>query len=264
MTKRNRQEVQDRKQQRRERMGKVVKDKFQEEKAAKQVNIIPKNHNQKLYLDSLKRNKITVAKGSSGSGKTYVGCCYAGNKLLKGEVDKIILIRPYEQVGRSIGLRPGTSEEKLLPLMQSMLQPLEEMFGQGAFNYHLEHGNIVLEALEDIRGRSYSDAIVIVDEAQSCDMKTIQTLVTRLGENAQLILCGDGINWQVDIKGVSGLNWFTDTIKRLRKNIPNYLDKDDVNQLTNNIGIVHFTKDDVVRSGLTKMFVKVFDEESYG
>lgn len=263
MAKRNRQEVQDRKQRKREENGKVVKDKFQEEKSAKQVNIIPKNQNQKLYLESLKRNKITVAKGSSGTGKTYVGCCYAGNKLLKGEIDKIVLIRPYEFVGRTIGMRPGTGEEKLLPLMQSMLQPLEEIFGTGAFNYHLEHGNIVLEALEDIRGRSYSNALVIVDEAQSCDVKTIQTLVTRLGDNAQLILCGDGIDWQVDIKGISGLNWFTDTIKRLRRNLPSYLDSDDINELTNNIGIINFTKHDVVRSGLTKMFVKVFDEESF-
>lgn len=238
----------------------VVKPKFQEENIAKIVELSPKTANQKQYIDLLKSKDIVYAIGSSGSGKTYVACTHAVNMLLKNKIEHIILIRPYEFVGRSIGLRPGSGIEKLLPIMQSMLDPIKAAIGAGKFEYALEHGQIVLEALEDCRGRSYKNSIIIADEVSNMDVKAMQTLVTRIDEGSQLILCGDTAPWQKDISGQSGLTWILNIISNIRKDKPDYLDDEDYDQLYNNIGIVNFTRDDVVRSGLSKLFVKIFDE----
>lgn len=258
----NRQQVQSNKHKHPEQgTGRVVKEKFQEQRVRSIKPIQAKNANQKKYLFALDNYTITLGTGASGTGKTYVACANAGIKLLKGEIEKIILIRPYEQVGKSIGARPGDTVEKLRPLMQSMIEPLKEVLGESHFQYCLEHGKIVMEALEDVRGRSYKGGtVVIVDEAQSVDKQTIKTLVTRTGEDCRLVLCGDGTAWQVDIRGQSGLVWFSDLIKELRKFEVDYLDEYDEWELHNNIGIVEFTKEDVVRSGITRMLVKVFDE----
>lgn len=239
---------------------KVVKPKFAEENAAKVVELLPKTPNQKQYIELLKSKDIVYAIGSSGSGKTYIACTHAVNMLLKNKIERIILIRPYEFVGRSVGLRPGSGIEKLLPIMQSMLEPIKSAMGDGKFEYALEHGQIVLEALEDCRGRSYKNSIIIADEVSNMDIKAMQTLVTRIDEGSQLILCGDTAPWQKDISGQSGLTWILNIISTIKKDKPEYLDEDDYEQLYNNIGVVTFTRDDVVRSGLSKLFVKIFDE----
>lgn len=241
---------------------KIVKHKFDEEKEAKVINIVPKTANQKVYLELLKSKQLVYAVGSSGSGKTYLACLHAVNSFLKGGFERIVLIRPYEFVGRSIGLRPGSGIEKLLPIMQSMLEPIKEALGAGKFEYCLEHGQIILEALEDCRGRSYKNSIIIVDESSNADIKSMQTLVTRVDEGSQLIFCGDTQPWQCDIKGESGLSWILKTMAKIRKEKPEYLDEDDFTELYNNIGVVTFTQEDVVRSGLAKLFVKVFDVEN--
>lgn len=240
---------------------KVINDKFLAEKEAKIINIVPRTENQVKYLDLLKTKQLVYAVGSSGVGKTFIACQHAVNKLLKDEVERIVLIRPYEFVGRSVGLRPGTTIEKLLPIMQSMLEPIKEALGEGKYNYALEHGQLVLESLEDCRGRSYKNSIIIVDESSNADKKTMQTLVTRIDQGSQLIFCGDTADWQCDIKGDSGLKWILELMQKVRSQKPDYLDQDDYNQLYTNIGVVTFNRHDVVRSGLARLFVKMFDEE---
>lgn len=237
----------------------LQKDKFKEQNESKIKVLNPLNNNQKHYMSCLKRDKLVIAKGASGTGKSFLACNHAANSYIQGVVDKIVLIRPYEFVGRTIGFRKGDGKDKLRPLMESMLQPLEEVFGKKDVEYMIEKDIIVLEALEDVRGRSYKNAIVIVDEAQNCDIRTIQTLVTRIGENCQIIVCGDGISWQTDIKQQTGLLWLADTIKNSRRDQPSVLDDEDYTELCNSIGMVDFTPNDVVRSGISKMFVKLFD-----
>ncbi|QCQ64527.1 PhoH [Rheinheimera phage vB_RspM_Barba30A] len=239
---------------------KPVRQKFVEEKQAKVYPLVAKTANQAKYIEMLKTKQLVYSVGASGSGKTFVACVHAVNRFLKGEVDRIVLIRPYESVGRSIGLRPGTTTEKLMPIMQSMLDPIRQILGNGQFEYALENGQIVMEALEDCRGRSYKRSVIVVDEGSNTDIKTMQTLVTRIDEGSQMIVCGDTKPWQQDIKGDSGLTFILNLIHSLRKETPSYLDGDDYAELTNNIGMVYFDRDDVVRSGLAKLFVKAFDE----
>lgn len=239
----------------------IIKDKFIEARVAKAIPIVAKTPNQQIYIDLLKSKTVVCALGASGAGKTWVGATFAANELLAGKYDRIVLLRPVEPVsGKTLGFRPGDTLDKLFEFYQSMFEPLRNVFGKPHFDYLLEKGDIVPEAIEACRGRSYYKTIVILDEASNCDCKTMKTLVSRIGEGSKLIICGDQASWQQDIKGESGLTWLVDTIKAVRKQNPDWLNHEDKNNLYNEIGFVKFTKEDVVRSGISSLFVKIFDE----
>jgi phosphate starvation-inducible PhoH-like protein len=237
----------------------AIKEKFVEQRLTSVVTITPKTDNQAKALDMMKKRQVVVLRGSSGTGKSYLACTHAANQYLKGEVERIVLVRPYEHVGRSVGLRPGTGDEKLRPIMQSMLQSLERVFGKAQLEAKIAAGNVVLEALEDVRGRSYSKSIVVVDEAQNTDKTAMKALLTRLEESSQLIICGDGR--QKDTKTESGIDWAVGLLDKARKERPSYLNDADYHQACNNFGSVTFTNDDIVRSGFTALMVKLFDAE---
>jgi phosphate starvation-inducible PhoH-like protein len=239
---------------------KISKEKFQEERQAKAIPIEAKTNNQKKYLELLKTHKVIFALGSSGSGKTWCAAVHGGNEFLRGMYEKIILLRPVEPVGKTLGFRPGDSQMKLYESYQSMYEPLREVFGDTHFDYLIEKGKIIPEATEFCRGRSYKNSYIILDEASNCDIKTIKTLVSRLGEGSKLVVCGDQATWQQDIKGESGLTWLIDTINKTRKDNPAWMNTEDKDNLYNQIGVVKFTKDDCVRSGISALFVKMFDD----
>ncbi len=237
----------------------AIKEKFAEQRLASVVVITPKTENQLKALDLMKKRQVVILRGSSGSGKSYLACTHAANRYLKGEVERIVLIRPYEAVGRSIGLRPGSGEDKLRPLMQSMLQSLERVFGKAQLEAKIAAGNVVMEALEDVRGRSYRNSVVILDEGQNADKNAMKALLTRLEESSQLVICGDGR--QKDTKSESGIDWAVNIIEKARKEKPAYLNEQDLHHAYNNFGCVTFTNEDIVRSGFTALMVKIFDEE---
>lgn len=240
---------------------KIVKEKFLAEKEAKIFPLLAKTPNQQKYIDLLKSKSVIIANGSSGSGKSWVGCVFAANEFLKGNFKRIVLLRPVEPVsGKSLGFRPGTVQDKCYEAYQSMYEPLREVFGQQHFDYLIDKGDISTEAIEMVRGRSFYKSIIIVDEASNCDVKTMKTLVSRIGEGSKLIICGDTASWQQDIKGVSGLSWLLETIHTVRKANPEWLTDEDRDNLYNGIGVVKFTKDDCVRSGISALFVKIFDD----
>lgn len=240
---------------------KGIKPKFVEERAAKIYPLEAKTPNQKKYIDLLKSKTVVCASGSSGVGKTFVAAVYAANEFLKGNFNQIVLLRPVEPVsGKTLGYRPGTVGEKLFEAYQSMYEPLRIVFGPQHFDYLIDKGDITPLAIEMVRGRSFYKSIIIVDEASNCDIKTIKTLVSRIGEGSQLVICGDQASWQQDIKGDSGLVWLMDTIHKVRKDNPDWLNEEDKHHLYNEIGFVNFTKEDVVRSGISSLFVKIFDE----
>ena len=242
--------------------GKAVTKEFTDNVFKSHHPLEAKTQNQVKLIGHLKKGRqIVISMGSSGSGKTFVACVHAANQLMADEIQKIVLTRPPDGVGKTIGYRKGDTNEKLAGPYQSMVEPLKMALGDEQYNMFLRKGKIVLEAMEDVRGRSYPNTCLIVDEASNTDVKCMQTLVTRVGKGGQIIFCGDTAPWQKDIKGVSGLEWIVDLIKKMRNENPEYLDQDDWDNLHNNIGIVEFTKDDVVRSGITKLFVKAFDEE---
>ena len=237
-----------------------IKEKFAEEHQRNTYEIKPMTENQATYMKLLRTKDFVVASGSSGTGKSFLACIHAANKYLKNEVSRIILVRPYEHVSRSIGLRPGSANDKLRPLLMSMLQTIELVVGKPHMEYMIAKGILVMEALEDIRGRSYSDAILLVDESQNVDVSAMKALLTRSGENCQIVMCGDSL--QQDTKGIPGIAWVLGLVEKAKQQKPDILNDENMSTLFNSIGHVEFTMDDIVRSGMCSLFVKLFDWEA--
>jgi phosphate starvation-inducible PhoH-like protein len=219
-----------------------VKEKFAEEHKAKPI--VAKNDNQRKYLHSLQHDTVSVGKGSAGTGKSYCAAAVAANKYLKGEISEIIVTRAYVPMGKTTGFWPGSVEDKLKPFVLPILSTIKERIG--ANKYEAEFGKTIkIQPLEAIRGMSFpKGTFLIVDESQNLVVEEVRSIVTRLEEGAQVAFCGD--DFQRDVKGVSGIVYLTELIKKHN---------------LEGCGVVEFTSDDIVRSGLTKEFVKIFEKE---
>ena len=223
----------------------VQKEKFQRNQFP---SLNPMNDKQKDLQEALKYNTIVVAQGSAGVGKTLLACYHAAKKLHYGDIKKIILIRAYQPLaGRTIGMLPGDSDQKLLPFYQQMIDYFEDFLGKATTEIHIKNKTIEICSLETIRGRSWSDAIIIVDESQSLFVPEVQALTTRIGENAQMIFCGDNTGNQTDVKnGMDGLTYMNKIVQKY--NIPD-------------CQFITFTRDQICRSDVVRDFVIAFEEE---
>lgn len=232
------------------RRQKVQEQRVQKEKFARVQfpALVPMNEKQSELLEALKYNSLVVARGSAGTGKTLLACWHGAKKLHYGDVRKVVLIRAYQPLaGRSIGFLPGTAEEKLIPFYQQMLDYFEDYLGKASTEIHVKNKTIEICSLETIRGRSWNDSIIIVDESQNLYVPEVQALVTRVGTNSQIIFCGDNTGPQTDIKkGMDGLTYLEKVCKKYN---------------IDDCSFTNFTREDVVRSGLTKEFVIAFEEE---
>lgn len=221
-----------------------TKEKFQPEREEKAKPIIAKTHNQKLFLQAATTQTLIVAKGSAGVGKTYLAACIAANKLLKGEINKIVLVRPYVQMGRSSGFWPGSIEDRLEPYFAPILSVLRERLGESNFNC-LYGKSILIQPMEAVRGMDFKDTLLIGDEQQNTTREEMRCLVTRLSEGSQFILVGD--DKQADIRPKdSGLLYLVDLIQR---------------HSIKSASVIEFNSFDIVRSGIVAQFVRIFDEE---
>lgn len=223
----------------------VQKEKFQRNQFP---SLNPMNDKQKDLQEALKYNTIVVAQGSAGVGKTLLACYHAAKKLHYGDIKKIILIRAYQPLaGRTIGMLPGDADQKLLPFYQQMIDYFEDFLGKATTEIHIKNKTIEICSLETIRGRSWSDAIIIVDESQSLFVPEVQALTTRIGENAQMIFCGDNTGNQTDVKnGMDGLTYLNKIVQKY--NIPD-------------CQFITFTRDQICRSDVVRDFVIAYEEE---
>lgn len=233
-----------RKRTRKQKTEKIIKEKFQEMREGMILPITALNQHQKEYLDSLQKNTVTVGMGSAGSGKSFLAASVASNKYLRGEVNKIVVTRPIVQMGRSTGYWPGGIEEKLLPYLQPIFNTIKKRIGNSRFD--AEFGkSILIQPMESIRGMSFErGTYLLVDEAQNMTVEEIRSVTTRLEEGAFIAFCGDCS--QRDISGVSGIQYLANTIE---------------NHKLDGCGVVKFTTEDIVRSGLTRCFVQIYDAE---
>jgi len=174
------------------------------------------NDKQSDLLEALKYCTLVVAKGSAGTGKTLLAVHHAAKKLHYGDIKKVVLIRAYQPLaGRSIGFLPGSADEKLLPFYQQMIDYFEDYLGKATTEIHLKNKTIEICSLETIRGRSWNDSIIIVDESQNLYVPEVQALTTRVGNDSQIIFCGDNTGPQTDIKkGMDGLTYLEKICKK--------------------------------------------------
>ena len=217
--------------------------KSEEENNSKIFNLLPKNENQQLYINSIRENTQTIVTGPAGTGKTFVAATEAANLYLCKEIDRIILTRPNIGAGKSLGYFPGTLEDKMDPWMKPITDVLRNRLGANKYENDVKKGNIEVAPFETMRGRSFDNSFIILDEAQNTDITQLKMFMTRIGVNTKVVVNGD-VN-QTDLDKNSGL-------ARLIK-----IAKD------NNIkcGIVEFEVDDIVRSDITKEWIIAFDKE---
>lgn len=208
----------------------------------------PMNQIQSEYIHQIKSSPITFATGYPGTSKTYIPTRIAALWLKQSAVTQIILMRPAVSASKSVGFAKGTHEEKMRHWLRPILGALSEEFSHGQLNYMLKEEIQMIDfvPLENVKGNSWSNAFIIVDEAEDCTMAELKSLTTRVGKNSTLVLCGDVA--QCDLKSGSGLSQFLE----LRKKSP---------RLTHTIQHVDFNEfDDIVRSDVCREIVMGFAE----
>jgi phosphate starvation-inducible PhoH-like protein len=164
---------------------------------------------------------------------TYIAASYAAQMLEEGNIDTIVMTRPNVEAGRGFGFLKGELEEKFAPYIEPLLDVLNERLGKSHTEYLVKRGAIQFKPLEFLRGKTFSNCLYILDEAQNTTPSQMKLFLSRIGEDTKVIIDGD--IEQKDINGICGLE---DAVNRLRN--------------IDNIGIVEFAVDDVVRSGICK------------
>lgn len=198
------------------------------------------NYAQQDYIDAMRESDVVFALGSAGTGKTYVATHYAAEQLFYKKIDKIIITRPaVEACGEEMGFLPGDLQEKFLPYLLPYMETFNELLGKSFTEYCLKTGAIEAVPLAFMRGRQFKDCIVLGDELENATPMQLKLLLTRIGENCKMLLNGD-----LDQKDIQGLSGLEDAIGRTRH--------------VEEVEVIQFTDDDIVRSGLCKKLLKAY------
>jgi phosphate starvation-inducible PhoH-like protein len=203
-------------------------------------DVKPLNFIQGEYLEAIKSNEIIFGIGSAGTGKTFVAASYAAGELFHRRIEKIILTRPNVETGRGLGFLPGELEEKYAPYLDPFDQVFKRSLGAGFYEYALKTKTIDPKPLGFMRGASFENSIILVDEVQNMTKTEFKMLLSRIGRNCKVILSGDPD--QTDIQD-SGLK---DAIDRL-EGLPG-------------IEVVKFLDEDIVRSKMCKQIIIAYRE----
>jgi phosphate starvation-inducible PhoH-like protein len=205
--------------------------------------VVPYTHIQANYIRAMYDNDLCFALGPAGTGKTYIAVAMAAYMFMNKKVERIILSRPAVEAGEKLGFLPGDMKEKLDPYMRPLYDALFDMMPADRVQEAIENGEIELAPLAFMRGRTFSNAFVILDEAQNTTRTQMKMFLTRMGERSRMVITGDHtqIDLPKDIK--SGL---TDCIPKV-EGIPG-------------IDVVRFSDGDVVRHPLAAKIIKAYDE----
>lgn len=206
--------------------------------------LTPRTDNQGLLITALSQSSQVFILGPAGTGKTYVTATYAADQYTLKEIDKIVITRPHVAVGKELGFLKGDLTEKTMPWALPVLDVLEKHLGKGAVETGIKNGNIEMAPLALMRGRSFDNAFIIVDEAQNITTHELKMLLTRVGEGSTIVLNGDA--QQSDLKEADGLSKVIHLAKKHMLDVP----------------IIEFGVDDIVRSGVCAEWVKVFMKEN--
>jgi len=206
-------------------------------------NVIPKNDKQDRLIQAIKQYPITVTIGCAGTGKTYCSAGTVAQLFMKGKYDKLVITRANVPTGKSLGHFPGTIAEKMTPWLLPMLEVFQKAFGKGKYEYMLNKEEIEIQPIETIRGRSFENSLVLVDEAQNLCMDELKAITTRLGHGSKLVLMGDPA--QSDVRDGRDLVEFCHKVNKAGIPLP----------------VIQFGVDDIVRSDIVADLVRMFIEE---
>ena len=208
---------------------------------AEQKVISPKSINQKLYIDSIRTHDIVFGIGPAGTGKTYLAVAMAVSAFVTKQVRSIILARPAVEAGERLGFLPGDMAQKVDPYLRPLHDALNAMLGRGKVADLIEEGFIEIAPLAFMRGRTLSNAFVILDEAQNTTHEQMKMFLTRLGFNSQAVITGDITQIDLSDRRQSGLI----EAARILKDIEG-------------IAFNHFSEVDVVRHRLVQEIIRAY------
>lgn len=223
----------------------VVKLENYQKHLKRNVTLLPKNVAQETYLEALENPNIDIvfAVGYAGSGKTYMATLYAIQQLKAGNIDKVIISRPNIAVDdKDIGFLPGDIYKKMAPWTKPVLDVFEEYYSVKEITHMIEENIIELIPMAYLRGRTFKNAVVIIDEAQNTTRNSMLSALTRIGEGTKMIVTGD--TKQSD-RGQS--NGLTDFLARFNK--------------SKKISVCHFDYDSIERHPIISEILKLYGEE---
>jgi phosphate starvation-inducible PhoH-like protein len=205
--------------------------------------ISPKSEGQRRYLEAIQANDIVIGIGPAGTGKTYLAVAMAVDALYKKRVKRIILARPAVEAGENLGFLPGDLQEKVDPYLRPLYDALEDMMPADRVRRALEDRTIEIAPLAYMRGRTLSDAFVILDEAQNATTAQMKMFLTRLGLNSRVVITGDKTQIDLPRKVDSGL-----------------LQVERILAAIDGIAIVYLDAMDVIRHRLVKDIIRAYSE----
>lgn len=213
--------------------------------ATKRRMVFPRTAHQAEYIQYLKSNDLVFGIGPAGTGKTYLAAAVGVWMLLSGKVERIILSRPAVEAGERLGFLPGDLREKVDPYLRPLYDALYDMLPAEQVQRRLTNGEIEVAPLAFMRGRTLSNAFVILDEAQNTTPMQMKMFLTRLGNNSRMVVTGDIT--QIDLP--SGIKSGLKEAVRILKGV-------------DEIKIIEFTGKDVVRHPLVSLIVQAYERET--
>ena len=211
----------------------------------KKRHIYPRSQTQAKYILEMMDNELVFGLGPAGTGKTYLAVALAVSMMLDGTIDKIILSRPAVEAGENLGFLPGDLKDKVDPYLRPLYDALYEMLPAEQVDKKLAAGEIEIAPLAFMRGRTLSNAFVILDEAQNTTPMQMKMFLTRLGENSRMVVNGDLSQVDLPRGTISGLKDALATLKNIK-----------------GIGSVTFSAEDVVRHGLVAKIVCAYEKRN--
>ncbi len=204
----------------------------------------PRSDGQARYLKALIENELVLCVGPAGTGKTYLAVALAVASLRKGRIKKIVLVRPAVEAGEHLGFLPGDLEAKINPYLRPLLDALHDLIDYDQIRRYMDNDLIEIAPLAYMRGRTLNDAMIILDEGQNATVPQMKMFLTRMGQNARIVVTGDVTQVDLPVAIRSGL---ADATERLSK-VPG-------------VATVLLDRSDIVRHPLVQAIVNAYEDE---
>lgn len=199
---------------------------------------------QKEYVDAIRNNTVVFGVGPAGTGKTYLAVCLAVAAFKSKQAEKIILTRPAVEAGEKLGFLPGDLQEKVDPYLRPLYDALQELLGVETYAKLMERGTIEVAPLAYMRGRTLSNAFIILDEAQNTTKEQMKMFLTRMGEGSKIVVTGDVTQMDLPDGKESGLIHATNILEGVE-----------------GVGICRLTAKDVVRHPLVMRIINAYEKD---